>query len=108
METAKERALSVFRQPPHRLNCAQSVAYGLSREDLLEALANNGVGKAPEGMCGAAYALSLLAGTEKAESALEAFKSRNGSVYCQELKRVHKVPCTQCVATAVDICESLK
>ena len=62
----KEHALEVFRQPPDRLNCAQSVLHAwrevvgdttLAVSDLKPA----GAGRAPEGLCGAVYAACLLA-----------------------------------------------
>ena len=62
----KELALKVFRQPPDRLNCAQSVLHAwrevvgdtaLAVADLKPA----GAGRAPEGLCGAIYAACLLA-----------------------------------------------
>ena len=104
-ENAKDKALSAFRQPPLRLNCAQAVAYGLGREDLLEKLSDCGVGRAPNGMCGAVYAAMMIAGVQNADEVVEAFKNKNGSIFCKELKQVHHVPCPQCVVSAIELGE---
>ena len=54
----KEHALRVFRQPPDRLNCAQSVlhawreVFGDTAITVPE-LKPFGAGRAPEGLCGA-------------------------------------------------------
>lgn len=105
MEKSKEKALSAFRSPPLFLNCSQAVAHGLDRDDLREQLSNCGQGRAPDGLCGAVYAAALIAG-ENAADVFDAFKQKNGSVFCRELKTKFRVPCPQCVACAVEICKS--
>lgn len=62
MPSYAETALSYFRQPPHKLSCCSSVIAGattLENPQVAEC-ANFGGGKAPEGYCGAAYAVKLL------------------------------------------------
>ncbi len=104
---AAERALSVFRCPPHRYNCAQSVCAAFGREDLLEPMQSCGGGRAPEGTCGALY------GAIQVEPALEAqlreaFNAANGATTCRQLKGEGKVPCELCVRTACELLEKLR
>ena len=62
------RAVEIFSEIPRKCNCAQAVAAGLERDDLLPELAACGGGKAPGGRCGALHAAMLIAGEGKAES----------------------------------------
>jgi predicted Fe-Mo cluster-binding NifX family protein len=103
----KQKALSVFRQPPAKLNCAQSVIYAAQ-----EALGENGPamddfkamggGRAPEGICGALHA-ACAAAPEAASALKMQFAAKTGATTCHDLKRVHKVPCEQSVATAAEL-----
>ncbi len=101
---ATERALSIFRQPPHMYNCAQTVCAAFDREDLLPAMKDCGGGRAPEGICGALWGAMQVA-PERAEGLKAAFCSANGSIYCRELKGTGRVPCPMCVSTAVSLLE---
>ena len=63
----KEHALKVFRQPPERLNCAQSVLYAWREVsgDTSIALADLkpfGGGRAPGGLCGALHTACMVVG----------------------------------------------
>jgi hypothetical protein len=103
----KEHALKVFRQPPDRLNCAQSVLYAW-REVFGETaitvaeLKPFGAGRAPEGLCGAVYAACQLA-PDRAEELKTAFAARLGSLNCKEIRAAKKHPCTDCVAEAAEL-----
>ena len=103
----KELALKVFRQPPDRLNCAQSVLYAW-REVFGEtaltiaALKPFGAGRAPEGLCGAIYAACLLA-PERAEELKAAFAAGVGSLYCKEIRAAKEHSCAECVAEAAEL-----
>ena len=103
----KESALKVFRQPPDRLNCAQSVAHAW-REVFgdaavtVEELKPFGGGKAPEGLCGAVYAACQLA-PERTEALKAAFAARLGSLYCKEIRAAKVHPCATCVAEAAEL-----
>ena len=103
----KEIALSVFRQPPDRLNCAQSVLHAW-REVFGETaitvadLKPFGAGRAPEGLCGAVYAACLLA-PNRAEELKAAFAAGVGSLYCKEIRAAKKHPCADCVAQAAEL-----
>jgi len=103
----KEHALKVFRQPPDRLNCAQSVLHAwravvgdtaLTVTDLKPF----GAGRAPEGLCGAVYAACLLA-PDRADELKSAFAARVGSLYCKEIRAAKEHPCAECVAEAAEL-----
>ncbi len=105
----KEHALKVFRQPPDRLNCAQSVlhawreVFGESAITLAD-LKPAGAGRAPDGLCGAIYAACQLA-PNRAEELKAAFAVRLGSLYCKEIRAAKKHPCSDCVAEAAELLE---
>ena len=94
-----EKALELFTATPRMHNCAQSVAGGLGRSELLPELAGCGGGRAPGGVCGALHAAMLIAGPEKAAAIREEVVAELGSDKCAELKR-GGVPCATCVETA--------
>lgn len=105
----KELALKVFRQPPERLNCAQSVlhawreVFGDTAITVPE-LKPFGAGRAPEGLCGAIYAACLLA-PDRAEELKAAFTARIGSLYCKGIRAARKHSCADCVAEAAELTE---
>jgi hypothetical protein len=103
----KELALKVFRQPPDRLNCAQSVlhAWGEVVGDTaitIPELKTFGAGRAPEGLCGAIYAACLLA-PHRAEELKAAFTARVSSLHCKEIRTAKKLSCANCVAEAAEL-----
>jgi hypothetical protein len=103
----KELALKVFRQPPDRLNCAQSMVYawrevfGDTAITVAE-LKPFGAGRSPEGLCGSLYAACLLA-PNRAEELKASFTARLGSLYCKEIRAAKKHPCAECVAQTADL-----
>ncbi len=99
------RAVEIFSEVPRKYNCAQSVAAGLGRDDLLAALSTCGGGNAPEGRCGALHAAMLIAGEDKADGVREEFSAATGSEFCRVLKRELGVPCAKCVETAAKLAE---
>lgn len=105
---SKEKSLALFRTPPHNYNCAQTIAAGFGREDLIESLKPCGGGRAPEGLCGAIYAATELAPPERRAAMLEAFRAKNGAVTCRSLKQEFRVPCPQCVAVAGELLEQVR
>lgn len=105
----KDHALTVFRRPPERLNCAQSVllAYGEACGNQAAPLADFkpfGGGRAPGGLCGAVHAACVLA-PAKAEVLLSKFAQQLGSVRCKELRANRTHRCETCVATAAELLE---
>ena len=103
----KQKALSVFRQAPDRLNCAQSVIHA-AQELLgdsgfkLEDFKTMGSGRAPGGTCGALHAACEVV-PESADSLKKQFAATTGATTCHELKRTYQVPCEQAIATAADL-----
>jgi len=103
----KELALKMFRQPPDRLNCAQSVLHAW-REVFgdttitIPGLKPVGAGRAPDVLCGAIYAACLL-GPDRAEALKAAFAARVGSLYCKEIRAARKHCCADCVAEAAEL-----
>ena len=103
----KQAALHVFRKPPERLNCAQSVRYAwreVSGDTVLTVadLKPFGAGQAPDGLCGALYAACQLA-PNRSEELKAAFAARLGSVHCKEIRAAKKHPCADCVAEAAEL-----
>lgn len=104
-----EKALTHFRKPPVKHNCAQAVAYGCGHDELIPALTleTSAGGNAPGGLCGAAYAAMLCCPEEQREAVKATFERKLGSSLCRALKRELGVPCPTCVQTAASIVEEL-
>ena len=100
------KAVEIFSEIPRKCNCAQAVAAGLGRDDLLSALATCGGGKAPGGRCGALHAAMLISGEGKAGEIRDTFVAAAGSEFCRVLKQELKVPCVKCVETAAALAEA--
>ncbi|HEY9174342.1 MAG TPA: C-GCAxxG-C-C family protein [Verrucomicrobiae bacterium] len=106
----KQHALAVFRQPPHRLNCAQSVLHAFREVtgEIHLSLADFqrfGGGRAPDGLCGALHAACAVV-PEKAEALKSRFAARLGSLYCRELRAARQHPCEVCVSHAAELVEA--
>lgn len=95
-------ASEFFAEVPRRYNCAQSVAAGAGREDLISDLAAMGGGRAPEGLCGALYAALQLLPEEKKAAAMAEFQAVAGAVTCRDIK-AGGFPCPDCVAAAAKL-----
>ncbi len=107
----KKTALSVFRQLPERLNCAQSVLHAWQEhkgnaEEPIESFRPFGSGRAPDGRCGALHAAITLAPDQR-EDLERRFAEQVGATHCAILKKELKVPCEQSVATACDLLGSV-
>lgn len=95
------------------LNCYQSVVYtfkdvfNLVEEDIEEGLRFSG-GRAPEGICGAIYAVKKLY-EKKGNKDFDEFKNRfieqNGSIICYEIRKKKKISCAECVEIATEYLE---
>lgn len=99
------KALELFTAVPRCYNCAQAVAAGCGREDLIAELQSAGGGRAPENCCGALYAAMMISGGEKAEIIRREFAAKLGSERCAELKGALAIPCPVCVETAAVLLE---
>ena len=104
----KNDALTYFKAVPKLHNCAQSVAAGAGREDLVTELAACGGGRAPEGLCGALYAALAIVPEAKRADVRRRFEEAVGNVACRDIKAVNKTPCLDCVATAIALARELK
>jgi hypothetical protein len=103
----KEHALKVFRQPPERLNCAQSVLHAWREVSgdtsiALGDLKSFGGGRAPDGLCGALHVACMVA-PNRAETLKQGFAARLGSLYCRELRAAKVHPCETCVSHATEL-----
>ena len=108
----KKHALAVFRQPPERLNCAQSVLHAWrevsgDKSIALADLKPFGGGRARDGLCGALYAACTVAPTKVGQLKAH-FAARMGSLYCKELRAARKNSCEACVAYAAELLETRK
>ena len=91
------KAVKIYSQVPKTHNCAQAVAAGCDREDLVESLKANGGGRTPEGRCGALHVAMLLSPKETHDALKEAFRNKVGSEFCKEIRSAGKTPCAKCV-----------
>lgn len=92
-------ALELFTSVPRKYNCAQSIAAGFGRLDMVEELSTCGGGRAPEGTCGALYAALKLAPESARADLASKFAAATCSTKCREIKE-KGVPCTKCVELA--------
>lgn len=102
------KALELFTKVPREHNCAQAVAAGCGKEELVAELSSCGGGRAPEGFCGALYASLLLVKEENKEKVKAQFGETAGAVTCREIKGTHKYPCTECVRLAAELVEKYR
>ena len=93
-------ANSVLRQPPMRLNCAQSVMAMCGGGERVEEFANFGGGRAPEGLCGALYAALQLVPEGNRAAVRKAFAAEAGAEKCVDIKQGTGTSCQMCVAIA--------
>lgn len=88
-----------------RMNCAQAVISAFKeRYDLddstVEAFGRYGGGNAPDGLCGAYFAVRHILEKEAAEKVREFeefFLEHAGAVKCREIKLARKLSCVGCV-----------
>ena len=96
-----------------KLNCAQSVIkayhdlFNTSAQEV-DVFAGLGGGKAPEGKCGAYYAvwqLVLKNNPLKINQLEQDFINAAGSLKCKEIRKQRKLSCLGCVEKAADLLE---
>ena len=92
----------------NHFNCAQAVAAGFGREDLVPELSICGGGKAPEGHCGALHTALILVPENAREAAKSDFEAAAGSLLCRDIKAAGKISCAECVAAAAGIVEKYR
>lgn len=99
------KAVELFTAVPKMHNCAQAVADGCGRSDLVANLASCGGGRAPEGFCGALHSALLLAKPENLEKVKNEFQAAAGALTCREIKGNAKFSCTECVRLGAELVE---
>ena len=102
------KAFELFTAVPKLHNCAQAVAEGSGRADLVPELAACGGGRAPEGLCGALHSALLLVKSENRENVKKEFQAAAGALTCREIKSAAKFPCAECVRVAAELVEKYK
>ncbi len=103
--TAADLAVIWHSLKPKRGNCAQAVAKGLGREDLLESLATCGGGRAPEGHCGALHATLMMLPVDQHEEMRQAFRELALEEHCRPIRQSGQTSCSQCVRIAAQLLE---
>ena len=101
----KNKCVEKFSEIPRRYNCAQAIAAGFDRDDLVPELRSAGGGNAPDNRCGALHAAMLIAGEGGAGSIRDGFCAALGAESCSMLKRELHVSCVECVECAAGLLE---
>lgn len=102
------KALEFFTAVPRKHNCAQAVAAGMERDDLVPELAACGGGRAPEGFCGALHTALLLIKPENRELVKQEFQAAAGALTCREIKGSTAFSCAECVRIAAELAEKYR
>jgi hypothetical protein len=89
-----------------RMNCAQSVLKAFTAQfkvdaDLVKLFGSYGRGNAPDGLCGAFYAVKYLSEKNSVINDFAEFEKHfvelAGSVKCAEIRAAKKISCLDCV-----------
>ena len=109
VEEKQEKALSVFRQPPLRYNCAQAVLYAFKDDvdsgklktdgtfdELVEKTMRYGGGNGPKGYCGSLLSAIMLK-PDMEDAFIAEFDKEATSHFCREIKAAAKYKCEDCV-----------
>ncbi len=105
------KAKTYFHLAPHNWNCAQAIHKsqqahtGLSDEEIELHFRPMGGGRAPEGVCGALYAIQTLVDEDRQQALSEEFRHRTGGTTCRELKGRCGRSCLELVGIAEEILE---
>jgi hypothetical protein len=87
-------------------NCAQAVLCAFQEplqipDGIIESFKEHGGGRAPEGMCGAAYAAEFVLGmagiVDENTNVVAHLETLAGSAKCKEIKAHKKLSCVNCV-----------
>lgn len=91
----------------NKSNCAESVAFALKNkfginQEVLKQFKNCGAGKAPDGICGALFAVKIILkdSPDKFKELEGDFIKTSGSVKCKDIRASHKLTCLGCVEKA--------
>ncbi|MCX7749607.1 MAG: C-GCAxxG-C-C family protein [Clostridia bacterium] len=98
-----------------RMNCAQSIICAFKEnfnfsEDIVESFKSFGGGNAPDGLCGAFYAVKYIMEQKRSEQ-LNLFENyfleHAGALSCRDIKGLRKLSCIGCVEKSAEFLESL-
>ena len=97
-----------------RLNCAQAVISAFKddfniEDDLVEAFKKYGGGRAPNGVCGAFYAVKYIMNQLPAEDKVaeleKYFLEHAGALECSNIRSLRKLSCVGCVEKSSEFLE---
>lgn len=96
-----------------RMNCAQAVLSAFKEkfaleDDLVNSFKAYGGGRAPDGLCGAYYAVKCIIDIhdkEKAEKLEKYFMEHAGALKCLNIKELRKLSCIGCVEKSSEFLE---
>lgn len=96
-----------------RMNCAQSVLSAFKEEfnisdELVARFGSYGGGRAPEGLCGAYYAVKYILSKEnpqRLEELEKHFLNHAGALQCSNIKGLKKLSCVGCVEKSSEFLE---
>jgi hypothetical protein len=103
----KEKIHLYFRKP---FNCAQTIIkiiedhYDIPSKNM-EIFIKYGGGNAPEGTCGALYALRQYLPIQDYKQVRKSFKDHIGSEKCKDIRKAQKFSCQECIKKAIDLYE---
>lgn len=95
-------------------NCAQAVLKAFQHsldipENIVDSFQAFGGGRAPEGVCGAAFAAEFLLGMldidDSSVNAVEDLHKNAGSAKCKEIKAAGRMSCLDCVQSCTKYVE---
>ena len=98
-----------------RMNCAQAVISAFKEdfnigEDMVDTFGSYGGGRAPEGLCGAYYAVKSILSKQdpsKLEELEKHFLEHAGALECSNIKGLKKLSCVGCVEKSSEFLEKL-
>jgi len=99
-----------------RMNCAQSVISAFKDDfnigdDTVDAFKSYGGGRAPDGLCGAFYAVKYIINkqhdNEKVAELEKNFLEQAGALECKNIKGLKKLSCVGCVEKSSELLEKL-
>jgi hypothetical protein len=99
-----------------RLNCGQAILSAFKEkfplpDQTIDRFKGYGGGKAPEGYCGAFYAVKSILETHfpgKFKNAEQTFLTQAGSTKCKEIRASRKLSCLGCIEKAGEYLEKMR
>ncbi len=97
-----------------KMNCAQAVLSAFKddfniEEGIVEAFKNYGGGRAPDGLCGALYAVKYIMSKQQDKEKLEQlekyFLENAGALECKQIRGLRKLSCVGCVEKSSEFLE---